>query len=432
MTVHVDAKVNTFRFPGDFQKQKQGVVVTHIEQSEIELLTPESGSGTKGNSALESVVELMKGEPLRPFAEETRDFLKAFSKTLVKQKTPELVALGYWLRESQIKRWNKEFQKSGNESSLLEPLGAVLHFTPANVDTMFVYSWVCSLMLGNINVLRLSNQASEVKQQLLDIINEFYQDANYRAIAARNCFIYYPHSNWNTSSLSQLAAARILWGGDEAVMNIRSVPANPRTRDIGFADRYSVCLINGDNLSSDSQIQEVADAIWKDTSPYSQMACSSPKVLFWSGETKNQQALLVALNNLALASHRELNQATNHLVVTQLLQAQGLAGNLVFSDAVTAVHIPKVSNSLFDVHTGNALFYVKQVDSLNQVLNELDSKCQTLSYWGIDKQVLIKHLSERPINPIDRVVPVGQSLDFSPVWDGYDLMHQLCRKITVL
>ena len=34
-------------------------------------------------------------------------------------------------------------------------------------------------------------------------------------------------------------------------------------------------------------------------------------------------------------------------------------------------------------------------------------------------------------NGFDRVVPVGQALVFSPVWDGYVLLGELTRRITI-
>ncbi len=33
---------------------------------------------------------------------------------------------------------------------------------------------------------------------------------------------------------------------------------------------------------------------------------------------------------------------------------------------------------------------------------------------------------------IKRIVPVGQSLAFTPVWDGYVLFNELTRRVTVL
>ena len=33
---------------------------------------------------------------------------------------------------------------------------------------------------------------------------------------------------------------------------------------------------------------------------------------------------------------------------------------------------------------------------------------------------------------LDRAVPMGKSMDFTLVWDGYDLIRELSRKFSVL
>ncbi|MFC6804089.1 acyl-CoA reductase [Deinococcus caeni] len=38
------------------------------------------------------------------------------------------------------------------------PRGLVFHVPPANVDTIFIYSWLMSVLAGNRNVIRLSSR----------------------------------------------------------------------------------------------------------------------------------------------------------------------------------------------------------------------------------------------------------------------------------
>ena len=45
---------------------------------------------------------------------------------------------------------------------------------------------------------------------------------------------------------------------------------------------------------------------------------------------------------------------------------------------------------------------------------------------------MVKFLAQPSITGIDRVVPVGEALQFSPDWDGYELLTQLARKVVVL
>jgi hypothetical protein len=37
----------------------------------------------------------------------------------------------------------------------------------------------------------------------------------------------------------------------------------------------------------------------------------------------------------------------------------------------------------------------------------------------------------RPVG-IDRIVPMGKAMDFALIWDGYDLIRQMSRRVTIL
>ncbi|MCY7294520.1 acyl-CoA reductase [Alteromonas sp. a30] len=409
---------------------------------QVQILVPTSLSNEGEPASCDSrglgcVLERMQLLPLEPFNAPTLTFLHEFSKALLLEKEPELKALGFWLRKSQVVKWQKEYESSlekDAENHIFRfPLGRILHFTPANVDTMFVYSWVCALVLGNINVLRLSRQTSFVKQRLLSMINTLFQKPQFNALSERNIFITYEHQAHITSALSSLSDARILWGGDEAVNQIRSVPAKPKTRDIGFSDRYSVAVINGEKLTSNHELAEVAEKLWRDIQPYQQQACSSPKVLFWLGDDSQKNALAQALNQLAeMYQAPELTRKNEHLVTTQLIQSQSKEINILLSEHLCILELPTFSPEKLNWHAGNGLLYVVDVASLDDAIESVDERCQTLIYWGIDRQLWVKLMQQSPIISLDRIVPLGQALDFNVIWDGFDLMEQLQRKITIL
>ena len=83
------------------------------------------------------------------------DFLSELSRKLTSVKIaklhPELVSLGFFLRRSETSRMTT--QKSDRYISV--PKGLLFHVPPANVDTIFVYSWAISLLCGNANVIRV-------------------------------------------------------------------------------------------------------------------------------------------------------------------------------------------------------------------------------------------------------------------------------------
>ena len=57
------------------------------------------------------------------------------------------------------------------------------------------------------------------------------------------------------------------------------------------------------------------------------------------------------------------------------------------------------------------------------------------SYYDLEISPLDDRLPEvKAPEPagIDRIVPMGKSMDFSLIWDGYDLIRQMSRRITIL
>lgn len=58
-----------------------------------------------------------------------------------------------------------------------------------------------------------------------------------------------------------------------------------------------------------------------------------------------------------------------------------------------------------------------------------DDRCQTIGYVG-KKEMLIPLIKAR-IRGIDRVVPIGKTMDFDLIWDGYNLYERLSRTIAL-
>jgi hypothetical protein len=72
-----------------------------------------------------------------------------------------------------------------------------------------------------------------------------------------------------------------------------------------------------------------------------------------------------------------------------------------------------------------------EAKSLNELLPLCTSECQTLSYYGVDDNKIREFImAERP-KGIDRAVPIGKTMDFSLIWDGYDLIRSLSREINL-
>lgn len=99
---------------------------------------------------------------------------------------------------------------------------------------------------------------------------------------------------------------------------------------------------------------------------------------------------------------------------------------------ITRVKLENLFENLMDYKYNSGFFFEYDAIELADVLPLCDIKCQTLTYLGLSTTVIKEFfLNCRPLG-VDRAVPMGKSMDFTLVWDGYDLIRELSRKFSVL
>ena len=65
--------------------------------------------------------------------------------------------------------------------------------------------------------------------------------------------------------------------------------------------------------------------------------------------------------------------------------------------------------------------------NLNFMKKITNKKFQTLTYAGFNKNDLIKFFIKEKLTGIDRIVPIGRSLEIGLKWDGFDIIRTLSR-----
>ena len=71
------------------------------------------------------------------------------------------------------------------------------------------------------------------------------------------------------------------------------------------------------------------------------------------------------------------------------------------------------------------------IKELNELSLIIDNRCQTLTYFGFDTEQLKNFVISSKLLGIDRIVPIGRSLDMDVIWDGYDIISHLSRTIDI-
>ena len=397
-----------------------------------EVIAPRSGT----------LDDLIEAGSLPAYAPPVLDFIDTLSRRILAASHfrghPELVAMAFWMRRGHLRRLQERFETQKGDALWLAR-GTAFHLAPSNVDSIFIYSWFLSMLVGNANIVRLSTKHSLQMDLLLELVTELLDQQEFRAVRERTLLVRYGHDDQTTGFFSAHCHTRVIWGGDQTVQTIRAIPINPTATEIVFADKFSLAAIEADAYLVQDDKSAIIDAFFKDSYWFGQMACSSPRLVVWVGPA---DSVARAREDFWLSLEGKVRrEATGEISAADMMNKLVASCEYAVKSSVT---IPKSASNLLnrieldslvdldtDSHCGAGLFLEYVAGGLDEILPMLSRKIQTLSAHGFDRQQITDLLQSSQSRGIDRVVPFGQSLDFSFVWDGYDLQRQFVREIEV-
>lgn len=381
--------------------------------------------------SFEVALTKLKGQkPNRLFDEQVIAFTQSLSKRFVRMRhMPEVVALGYWLRKANVKKMQHEFEAS-TVGGFVRARGIAFHIAPSNVDTIFVYSWMLSLLAGNSNVIRISSK-TEVNEILQVILEEL---PNFEAVATKTIICTYGHEEKATELLSQACHTRVIWGGDETVKAIRQVPLAPLANELAFPDRFSLAVLNGNKVADldEQEMDALLEQFYNDVFWFDQMACSSPRLVVWQGQSVD--LFWSKFEEKIKAKQYELLAATQVLKYTTSMQlaVEGYVEKIAPTTYFSRVKLDEVPANVREQHCGGGLFYEYEVEQLEDLVQVILDKDQTVAYFGFEQAELVKLVDCISTRGIDRIVPIGQALDFSGVWDGQNFLTSFTREVVIV
>ena len=404
---------------------------------EVELLIPD-----RGLTDLESVLKTVANCSLaQPFNESILGVCADLSRRIMQdaeaRQYPELMALAFWIRKTELVRLREEFVRLDRPDRILVPSGTVFHLPPRNVDTMFVYSWLLCALVGNKSIIRLSPRRSNSTNLLLRLFRDALASAEEPSRSS-TLVVSYGHESAITAALTACSDVRVIWGGDNTINEVRHTPLSPHGREIAFADRYSMAAVNVDAylaLSPDDR-DRLADLFFNDVFWFDQLACSSPQLVVWCGDRERARVSSPDFFTRVCTCARRRRYMTSPANSMQKLSFA--AGAILDLPIDSWQHFPELtvlslaSFGDFDrSHPGGGLVFEVIVNSLADLAPSLVRKDQTLATFGfsdIDLVSLVKKLNGKAI---DRIVPIGQALQFGRFWDGHDLLRAFCREVYI-
>ena len=378
----------------------------------------------------------------RVFSNEIVGFLSDLSRELLSIKGirqhQDVLSYAYWIRKASIE---KEKESYDLEHRLGR--GVAFHIAPSNVPVNFAVSMTSSLLAGNITVIRVSNKQFEEVSIICDAINKVLERSEHEAVRSHICIIRYDHSDEISAFLSSICDVRVIWGGDRTIREIRKFPIPSRAIEMCFADRHSIAIIDPDAyLKMDAS--EIADKFYTDTYYSDQNACSSPRIVIWTKESReakkrfwdalktkvdkeyemspiqavDKQSVFAELamksGSISLYKEGQFDDSDNKIIVVD-------ADSLALSD----------NETIMDYKMGGGYFFQYTVSSLDEIVPILNKKCQTVAVLGLDKNDIVNFLMKKGVRGIDRVVNVGDTMGLEFIWDGYNMIESMSREVYI-
>jgi phenylacetate-CoA ligase len=314
------------------------------------------------------------------------------------------------------------------------PLGIVGHWPASNIEIQPVLSLTCALLGGNACLVRVPPTLLKITE----LIMEKLQDVDRSGLLTERTFLAsFEHSRSDLQeAMAQAVDGAMIWGGAEAVSQVRKLPFPHWARVAVFGPRLSVAAMDeetwGDEANRASWCRRIARDIWQ----FEQGACSSPQVLFLECSAGSDPHKFV--QNLKQALEEENRQhprtqiepsSTSRICLARALWLlQDTANHALFPLAPDwtillgrGAEIPKP--------TQGRTLSVLLVDDLLQAISKFDGSVQTLGLAMklADAEEKLARAAAR--SGVDRVVKLGRMHIFNSPWDGVDLIRPMVRLV---
>jgi hypothetical protein len=372
--------------------------------------------------------------PLPPFNDQICALLANVSQVLLTDSNaksyPDVITFAFWCRKA-----NLEKMKRQHDHHLRLGRGVILHITPANVPVNFAYSLAAGLLSGNSNIVRVPSQAFPQIAIIIAAFKNTLDTDDFGRLTPYLTLVSYQRDAEINAFLSALCDVRIVWGGDQAIHEIRRAPLHSRAFDVTFADRYSVCAIEASRYLQAEDPGKIARDFYNDTYLWDQNACTAPHLVIWTGAPSDiavaQERFWTELHQIVARQYslppvRAVDKLTAlyKLAIDLEVELAAMPDNLI-----VRVKIKQLTKGIENYRCFSGYFLEYAAQNLAEIAAIVNRKYQTLAYYGFEPQYLNEFLFDQALSGFDRIVPIGKTLDFSLVWDGYDLITTLSRKV---
>src|SRR5579862_5595190 len=206
------------------------------------------GSAQEINSAAVELREIVRTEEITPNAVlEIFERWAAALNTRELQEVPGVTFLRLWLRKGTLEpivvrelgphSLEGGWWEDGRARLRAFPLGLIGHWPAANIEIQPILSLTCSLLGGNACIVRVPAALVHVTRRMMEAL----QEADPAGLLTRRiAVVSFDHSRTDLQeSMAQAVDGAMIWGGGEAVSQLRQLPFPHWARVLVFGPRVS-------------------------------------------------------------------------------------------------------------------------------------------------------------------------------------------------
>lgn len=377
---------------------------------------------------LECLYRMPETPVLPAFSDRAVTFLSRLSRILLRDKRSgaDVKSYAYWIRRASL----ESAARVGDYRNRLGR-GVALHIAPSNVPVNFAVSMTSSLLAGNCTVVRVSSKPFPQVDVICEAIRKLL-DGECGDMRPYVCVLRHAHSPAITQALSELCDLRVIWGGDHTIETIRRAALPPRAVEMAFADRFSIAVVNADAyLESDAE--ETAKKFYTDTYYTDQNACSSPRLVVWLGDAVEEarERFWGTLDQLARRDYpmKPIQAVDKYSAICALGMSRPGVRHHLEDTFVMRAELDRLTEDAMDYKCGGGCFFEYRAKDLKEIVPVLTKRCQTVAVLGVDHEVIRRLVFDSGVRGVDRIVPLGGTMELSFTWDGFQMVESMSRYV---
>ena len=376
------------------------------------------------------------------FEDITLDFLAKIADVLLKSQEvrqyPDVATFAFYCRKANLRNIKIDYLSQIN---CRLGKGVIFHITPGNVPVNFAYSLLAGLLTGNINIVRIPSNKFIQVDLIINAIKTVLIDFKFNEVFSNRLYlIRYNRESNATAIFSKICDVRIIWGGNQTINNIRNYPISPKSTELTFSDRYSIAIIDVHEFLKSENKSRIASDFFNDTYLFDQNACTSPQTIFWLGTNDDilnaQTSFWNNIKDILIEKKYELNPIVSIDKLTTFYSQAINQGNILkqpskANDIWRTTNLT-LSKKFQEYKCSCGYFNEASISNLDDLIPLINRTFQTIAYFGFSKEYLATWINNSKLLGIDRVVPIGKTMDFNMTWDGHDLIYALSRKTLIM